>query len=208
MLSVYIPGVLGTATTDVHMIGETPPINFSYDPELPPTIGYPIAVRGDGTISLPQVGAIPVRGLTLAQTEEAVRQAYMSPRQILPVGKERVLVSLQKVREHRVLVVREDASTLGASTTSTSGQGTLNLGNTRRGTSRIVSLKAYENDVLHALSRSQGADGLPGLDAEGAIYVIRRNPRHGAGGGCGYGTPEAFVRTVPVRGASGSDAAR
>ncbi|MCA9055512.1 MAG: polysaccharide biosynthesis/export family protein, partial [Planctomycetaceae bacterium] len=178
VLTIYVPGVLGTASTDVHTIGETPPINFPQDQEMPPTIGFPITVRDDGRISLPQVPPIPVRGLTLAQVEEAVRMAYTTPKQILAVGKERILVSLQRSRQYRILVVREDSSFVSA---TGGGIGTVNLGNTRRGTARIVSLKAYENDVLHALARSQGADGLPGLDAEGAIYVIRRRGEGGSG---------------------------
>jgi hypothetical protein len=175
VLAVYIPGILGTATVETTTIGEVPPINLPTDPEMPPTIGFPVTVRGDGTLSLPQVAPIPVRGLTLTQVEQAVRQAYTFPQQILAVGKERVLVSLQRPREYRVLVVREDASP----TAEVTGLGTINIGNARRGTARIVSLKAYENDVLHALARSTGADGLPGLDAEGAVYVIRRRSRVG-----------------------------
>lgn len=181
VLAVYIPGILGTATAETTTIGELPPINLPTDPDMPPTIGFPVTVRGDGTLSLPQVPPIPVRGLTLTQVEQAVRQAYTYPKQILAVGKERVLVSLQRPREYRVLVVREDASP----TAEVSGLGTINIGNARRGTARIVSLKAYENDVLHALARSTGADGLPGLDAEGAVYVIRRRGR----GGESWGSP-------------------
>lgn len=201
VLSVYVPGVLGTATTQVDTIGETPPINFPSDIEMPPTIGFPITVRGDGTISLPQVSSIPVRGLTLAQVEFAIRNAYTVPKQILPVGKERILVSLQRPRDYRVLVVREDSALIGS---TAAGIGTINLGNTRRGTARIVSLKAYENDVLHALARVQGADGLPGLDAEGAIYVIRRHPHGGGFGGpagCGIQPPMLGVATTTYRGA-------
>jgi hypothetical protein len=191
VLTIYIPGILGTVSTDLHTIGEFPPINYPQDPEMPPTIGFPVTVRGDGTISLPQVPPIPVRGMTVGQVEETVRLAYTTPRQILPAGKERVLVSLQRPREYRVLVVREDTGF----TTDQSGFGTINLGQSRRGTARIVSLRAYENDVLHALARGQGADGLPGLDAEGAVYVIRRRSRASGpdmpvdGGACGAGGP-------------------
>ncbi len=191
VLTVFIPGVLGPVSTDLHTIGESPPINYPQDPEMPPTIGFPVTVRGDGTISLPQVAPISVRGMTLARAEDAVRQAYLSPKQILPPGKERVLVSLQRPREYRVLVVREDSGF----TTDSSGFGTINLGHSRRGTARIVSLKAYENDVLHALARGQGADGLPGLDAEGAVYVIRR--RSHAASSCGEGHGSTLPSGTP-----------
>jgi hypothetical protein len=89
------------------------------------------------------------------------------------------------------MVVRDD-STPGF---TTGGPGSINLGNSRRGSARVVSLKAFENDVLHALAREQGVDGLPGLDAEGAIYVIRRrnsggcNPLNGMSGPTDFGMP-------------------
>jgi hypothetical protein len=56
----------------------------------------------------------------------------------------------------------------------------INIGASKRGTAKIVQLRAYENDVLHALARAEGADGLPGLDAENTIYVIRRRSNTGA----------------------------
>lgn len=175
VLAVYIPGILGTASPDFQTIGEAPPINMPFNQEMPPTIGFPIAVRDDGTISLPQVAPIAVRGLSLSQVEQAVRRAYTEPKQILAAGKERILVSLQRPRDYRVLVVRQEAST----TVQTQlNPGNINLGESRRGSARIVSLQAYENDVLHALARVQGADGLPGLDAENTIYVIRGRGAH------------------------------
>ncbi|MEZ6057370.1 MAG: polysaccharide biosynthesis/export family protein [Planctomycetaceae bacterium] len=173
VLSIYIPGVLGTRTPDFQAIGESPPINIAYDPEIAPSVGYPIHVRDDGTVSLPQVQPIPVSGMTLRQVEEAIQRAYSHPKQILPQGNERILVSLFRPREIRVLVVRQEASTSGGPG-GTQQPGTVNLGSIQRGTSRVVNLKAYENDVMHALSRVQGVDGLPGLDAENMIRVIRR----------------------------------
>ena len=43
LLGIYIEGVLGKEE-------ELPPVNFPESPELPPSIGYPILVREDGTI--------------------------------------------------------------------------------------------------------------------------------------------------------------
>ena len=45
----------------------------------------------------------------------------------------------------------------------------------KRGTGQTVSLPVYQNDVLHALAET---GGLPGLDAENVIYVIRASRRH------------------------------
>lgn len=175
ILSVYVPGVLGSlrvgpgAAAD---IGETPPINLPQSPDDPPTIGYPTAVRDDGTISLPLVPPISVHGLTLAEAEDAVRHAYTVTANILNDQRERVLISLARRREYRVLVVRQETSNeLSAGTQP----GTINIGNSKKGTAKLVRLPAYENDVLHALARADGgADGLPGLDARNTIYIVRR----------------------------------
>jgi hypothetical protein len=61
----------------------------------------------------------------------------------------------------------------------------LNVGSQSKGTARTVNLKAYENDVLHALSLVDGADGLPGQNAENAIYIIRRRASVGCPPGRG-----------------------
>ncbi len=188
VLSIYIPGILGTVSPDFTQIGEQPPINIPIDPEMPPTIGFPIQVRGNGTIALPQIAPIPVRGMTLAQVQEAIRKAYTEPERKLTKGEERILVSLQRPREYRVLVVRQELATTPIDSVNI---GNINIGSTQRGTARIVRLKAYENDVLHALAREQGVDGLPGLDAENAIYVIRRR----GSGGCGISPQRAPLMT-------------
>src|SRR5262249_49656466 len=62
-LGIYIEGVIGAAETP-------PPVNIPDLAELPPSIGYPFPVRGDGTISLPYVGSIPVSGLTVEAAEK------------------------------------------------------------------------------------------------------------------------------------------
>ena len=173
VLSIYIPGVLGSLNVDEdRQIGETPPINSPSNPEDPPTIGYPVTVRGNGTIALPYIPAINVHGMTLPEIEETLRRAYTEHSNVLNGDQDRVLVSLQRRREYRVLVVRQETS----SELAQGGQpGTLNIGNSKRGTAKTVRLPAYENDVLHALASSeQGADGLPGLDAQNTIYIIRR----------------------------------
>jgi protein involved in polysaccharide export with SLBB domain len=55
-------------------------------PELAPSIGYPIPIREDGTISLPFVGPIPAAGLTIEDAEKAVINAYRQ-KQILRPGR-------------------------------------------------------------------------------------------------------------------------
>jgi protein involved in polysaccharide export with SLBB domain len=168
VLGIYIEGVLGRRE-------EAPPVHFPAPGEenLPPSIGYPIPVREDGTISLPLVPPIQVGGLTMAQVEEEIRVAYMVRQQILQPGAQRILVTLMKPRTYSVLVVREDMSMLGGlRPTDQYTQGRLGaptLGTTKFGATHLVELPAYQNDVLHALS--QGG-GLPGLDAQNEVLVL------------------------------------
>jgi protein involved in polysaccharide export with SLBB domain len=159
LLGVYIYGILGK-------IDETPPVYVPQTGDGNPTIGLPIPVRDDGTISLPQIPALYVRGMTVRQVEEAVRREYVS-RRIREDGVD-ILVSLQRSRSYKVTVLRQE--TANAPITGLAGGG-IQLGATKRGTGQIVTLTAGENDVLHALTLS---GGLPGLDAQNAIYVLRR----------------------------------
>jgi len=174
VLSIYVPRVLGSQPTEVNSAGIEPPINIPASIEDPPTVGYPIQVRDDNTIALPQLPPIPVGGMTLHEVERTIRKAYSEDHHILNPEEAMVLVSLQRPRIHRVLVVRQEANT----TLMTSTQpGSVNIGTSGKGTARIVTLKAYENDVLHALAQGDGVDGLPGLNAKNVIYIIRRRSR-------------------------------
>jgi protein involved in polysaccharide export with SLBB domain len=168
VLGIYIEGILGGR-------GESPPVHFTQPGEenLPPSIGYPIPVREDGTISLPLVPPIRVAGLTMAQVEEEIRVAYMVQREILQPGTQRILVTLMKPRTYSVLVIREDTSMIGglpSQSEATQGLlGAATLGTTKFGATHLVELPAYQNDVLHALSKG---GGLPGLDAVNEVMVL------------------------------------
>lgn len=167
VLAVYVEGEVGRST-------DPPPVFFPLNNEHPPSFGLPYPVREDGTISLPKIGSVNLRGLTIAQAEHRVRHAYLHPKQIIHPENHRVQVSLQRPRHYRVLVIRQDSQN---QTLGDAGAGSLNIGLIKRGTGKVVSLPAYSNDVLNALTTT---DGLPGLDAENAVYVIRRRgPRMG-----------------------------
>jgi len=156
ILGIYIEGMLGEREG-------APPVHFPEDADVPPSIGYPIPVREDGTLSLPLVPPIDVSGLSLAQAERLIRKAYTVDQEILQPGRDRIIVTLMRPRRYNVLVVREDTSTIGT------GGGAV-LGTTKRGAAHAVELRAYENDVLHALSES---GGLPGVDAKNEITILR-----------------------------------
>lgn len=163
ILGVFIEGVLGRPD-------DSPPVHFpEQQSSLPPSIGYPMPVREDGTLSLPLIPPINVSGLSLAQVEHEIRKAYTVDRQILQPDRARIIVTLMKPRSYAILVVREDSSTLGSGNNAIAGvMGYAEPG--RRGQAREVNLKAYENDVLHALVET---GGMPGLDAKNEIYIIR-----------------------------------
>jgi len=197
VLSIYVPRVLGSQPTEVNSVGIEPPINMPASVDDPPTVGYPIQVRDDNTIALPQIPPIPVGNMTLREVEMAIRKAYSVDHRILNPEEAMVLVSLQRPRIHRVLVVRQEANT---SLTTSTQPGSVNIGTTGKGTARTVTLKAYENDVLHALSQGEGVDGLPGLNAENVIYIIRRRQRgiNGPGLGCPPAEPVGIPGQPPI----------
>jgi protein involved in polysaccharide export with SLBB domain len=165
VLAVYIEGVLPKHN-------ESPPINMPRQGEEgAPSLGYPIPVRQDGTISLPMLTrSVLVRGLTVKEVEDSIRRAYTVDKKILQTGTERVWVILHKPRQYRIVVIRQE----GVEAPAIGQPGAVNLGALKRGTGRVVTLTAYKNDVLHALTET---GGLPGLDAENTIYVLRGKRR-------------------------------
>lgn len=171
VLGIYIETVLGSADTP-------PPVNFSLDGSKPPSLGFPVPVREDGTLALPLVEPIQVSGLTLTQATDAIRNAYTVDKRILPVGKDRIIVTLQRQREYRVLVVREESGGIsGGGGGGFGGGGGLTTVSNKRGTGANVLLPAYENDLLSALNKT---GGLPGLDAKNEVLILRGNFDDGA----------------------------
>ena len=100
-LGIYIENVLGNPE-------EAPPVHFPEDAGKAPSIGFPIPVREDGTVALPLTDPIEVAGLTLPQATDKIREAYTVKRRILPEGKDRIIVTLQKERMERIMVIREE----------------------------------------------------------------------------------------------------
>ena len=161
VLGVFIETVLGEPKVP-------PPVNIPESgSNLPPSLGFPVPVRDDGTISLPFIEPIKVDDLSIAEVQAKIVKAYVA-KEILKIGPDnvvtsRVLVSLIKKRQYHVLVIRQDS---GGLTLGSAGS----LGQTKRGTGYVLNLPAYENDVLNALART---GGLPGLDAQNEIVIER-----------------------------------
>lgn len=161
IVGVFIDNVLG-GTKD-----SPPPVQAASEgSKLPPSIGYPVVVRDDGTISLPYVDPIDVKGLTAAEAEKKVRQTLLDKGVITPQN--RCIVTLQRQNSNRILVVRQDS---GGVTFGSDG-----LNNTKRGTGYSLDLPESESDIATALTRT---GGLPGLDAFNEVFVVR--PLEGRG---------------------------
>ena len=172
ILGVYVEGVLPFNPPNV--TPEPPPVNFpEADSSLPPSIGFPIAVQEDGTLSLPLIEPVEVRGLTLDQVREKIRDAYIDS-DILRPEKARPIVSLIKERTYNIIVVREDGAGSGGAGTAVAARGS--SGGAIRGTSdqsgtgSLIKLPAYQNDILHALVET---GGLPGINAKNEVKILR-----------------------------------
>ncbi len=167
VLGVYIPGVL-PPTFDNQQL-PAPPVNFPSRIDggagLPPSMGFPISVRKDGTIRLPLIDPIRVDGLSVDEATDEIRRAYLD-KEILPAGRESILVSLMLPRQVRVLILRQEVGGFA----SGGGVVSISASNVKQGTGHVVMLRAYENDLLNALSYS---GGLPGLDAYDGIFIFR-----------------------------------
>lgn len=190
-----LPTRSGRTTIDLSLLGQSPPTDYRLDagdvlgvlidgtiggsdvepvpvattsaPGVQPSIGYPIEVDRNGTVTLPRIGPTPVRGKTLEEVRETFRQVSQ-----VNDGEAggRVIVNIQKPRTYKVLVIRQEAGRdTGVDQLLANGPSDV----MRRGLGQVVELKAYENDVLHALTAT---GGLPALDAENAVYVVRQNP--------------------------------
>lgn len=165
---------------------QLPPINRPDQPGQIPVVGYPIPIREDGTISLPLLPPIPVRGKTVKEVErllfDTITGRTGGPELVKP-NAARVSVQLYQRRQIQVLVTREDSAGGGAVGPGATGGGIgggigANLtptatgggGTGKRGLSFSINLPAGENDVFHALNAT---GGLPGLDAKNEVVIVR-----------------------------------
>ncbi len=149
-------------------------------------LGFPIPVGDDGTISIPRLPAISVRGKTLAEVEQLIKDTASGknggPELVNPKNA-RVTVQLLQKRIYTITVVREDTQPVPLT-----GQGGVLLGANKRGNGFTVKLQAGENDVLHALNASGGP---PGLDAKNEVVILR--------GQYDPGDPAKSTTRIPLR---------
>jgi protein involved in polysaccharide export with SLBB domain len=164
VLGVYIEGILGE-------VDSAPPVQFPDETsDLKPSIGYPIPVREDGTVSLPQVRPLAVRGLNVQQAEQLVRRAYLDGDQPLLQDSNRIIVTLMRKRTYRVFVIRQDNAAVGSAARGPGQAVTARSDESSRGF--VLQLKAGENDLLNALAQT---GGLPGVNAKSDVRILRGN---------------------------------
>jgi hypothetical protein len=168
VLGVWVEGMFGEKNVP-------PPTRVPETGNVPPSLGYPVPVRENGTVPLPLIEPVKVEGLSLVDAQKEITKAYTETKKILKPGPERVIVTLVKPRTYRVMVLRDDA---GGSTFSTGAGGFsgaflgggASFTESRKTAGYSLDLPAYENDVLNALTRT---GGLPGTDAENEIILER-----------------------------------
>jgi protein involved in polysaccharide export with SLBB domain len=165
ILGVFVEGVLGDRNQIPPIINIA--VSLTGTPP-PPAVGFPIPVQEDGTIALPLLKPIDVRGKNVTEVQAEITKQYVEGG-VINAGA-RILVTLARQRQYHVTVIRQDAGTGGVT-----GAGVINSAsgtsiNSKRGTGYAVDLNAYENDVLNALART---GGLPGLDASSTIVIQR-----------------------------------
>ncbi len=167
VMGLFIAGVFPPTLADQPL--NTPPVYFpsQIDPlgaGLPPSLGYPVTIRNDGTLALPLVEPVSLEGLTVEEANERVRNAY-TDKGILQPGRESVMLTLMQPRQIRVMVFRQEVGGFSAG-----GRGDISSNNVKQGTGHVVDLRAYENDVVNALANT---GGLPGLDSYSGIFIFR-----------------------------------
>ena len=171
ILGVYIEGVLPYTPTDKPP--EPPPVNVpTVDSTLDPSLGFPIVVQENGTIALPSIEPIKVKGMTLEQVTDLIRKAYLDARIFTNPTRLRPIVTMLKQRQYNVVVVRQDAGGVTSQQQQGAGgsKGAYLRGSDQSAKGSMIKLDAYKNDVLHALMAS---GGLPGINAKNEIKILR-----------------------------------
>ncbi len=124
----------------------------------------PIAVQENGTIQLPLVEPVAVKGLCVEQATELIYKAYLNAKLTDGVTPIRPIVTRLSERFYDILVVRQDIGVGEKGTPDSVPQGK------RVEHTTVVRLPAYRNDVLHALMAS---GGIPGRKAKSEVKILR-----------------------------------
>lgn len=175
ILGVYIEGILPYASIDQPPL--PPPVNFPVEGSvLDPSIGYPILIQENGTISLPSIEPVKVKGLTVDQVADVVKKAYLDAKIVRDGARLQPSITLMQERTYNIVVVRQDLGGEAANVESSSGgsrggaRGNYIKGSDQSSSGTMLRLPAYQNDVLHALMAS---GGLPGVNAKNEVKILK-----------------------------------
>jgi len=166
VLGIFIEGLF--AGTDPNQ-PQIPPVTFP-EPgsDLAPSIGLPYPVRADGTVSLPLVGPIAVKGLTLEQAEELVGRVY-AEKKILQEDVKPIL-SLMRKRTYKVFVIRQDNQINFSNQNAQIARQAVSERTDYSSRGFVLQLPAYRNDLLNALTET---GGMPGVNAKAEVSILR-----------------------------------
>ena len=168
VLGVFIEGVLGES-------GSNPPVHYSRtQPELPPAMGFPTPVRDNGTISLPLIKPLSVRGLTISQAESLVKRTFLEGGEPILIDSNRVLVTLMQKRTYSVTVIRQDNSQSNSTFYRGANRNSVSDRSDQSSRSSMLQMPAYDNDLLSALIQT---GGIPGLNAQPTVSIHRPSSR-------------------------------
>ena len=171
ILGIYIEGVLPFSASDKPP--EPPPVNFPDEKsQLDPSLGYPIVVQENGTIALPSIEPIKVKGMTVEQVSELIRKKYLDEKIFTNPARLRPIVTMLKERTTNVVVVRQDIAADSRGQSNGGAKGSYIRGADQSASGSVLKLRAYQNDVLHALMAS---GGLPGVNAKNEVKILRAN---------------------------------
>ena len=169
VLGIWVETVMGDKTGIIPVHTQVGPVTRDQR-VTSPAAGYPFTVREDGTLHLPQIQPVSVRGMTMTEAETAVKNAYLKEGQ-LNTPNPRIFFTMLQKRQYEVTVLRQEATAFGVGPEGGFAQAG------KRGTGFVVNLIANENDVLHALTLT---GGLPGLDVYNQVVIYRRLASPGA----------------------------
>ena len=192
ILGVYVEGAIGNER-------ELPPVSFPESESLPPSLGFPIPVRSDGTIPLPLIEPINVKGMTIEEAEKAVKYAYTQNKRIFKEGKQRIIVTIIRPRMVRLLVVRKDRVQQQGfqQIPQYLGRQVMPARRNQNSDGFVIEIPATEADVFTALARS---GGLPSDNATNDILIYRNTGNTGASA---YARQDGAPERIPFRVAAG-----
>ncbi len=168
VLGVFIEGVLGES-------GSNPPVHYSESqPELPPAMGYPTPVRENGTISIPLIQPLSVRGLTISQAESLIKRRFLEGNEPILIESNRIIVTLMRKRTYSVTVIRQDNSQSNSTFYRGANRQSVSERSDQSARSSILQMPAYDNDLLSALIQT---GGIPGLNAQPNVSIQRPTSR-------------------------------